>query len=80
MANRADRRRIEKAAGMPIPAALDTSVRGWDRRLLDVIDTVSVNGVVIPQCVAYSVVQGWAHSRGGEKVYGEVTVTRKSTV
>lgn len=76
--NRAERRRIQKQLGSPIPEVLDVEKPGWDRRLLDVIDKVYVDDVLIEQCVAYSRREGWARPKGGERVYGMVEITRKT--
>lgn len=76
-ANRAERRRRAKVAHLMVPDVLDIRKPGWDRRLLDVIDRVYVDGSVITACEAYSKAAGWAKPRGGEKVFGKVTVTRK---
>lgn len=80
-ASRAERRRTASAErkGLVIPAALDTRRPGWDRRLLALIDRVYVDGVHVPQCVAYSVLGGWALPKGGTEVRGEVTITRKGS-
>jgi hypothetical protein len=77
---RAERRRIASAErkGLVIPDALDTRRGGWDRRLLNVIDKVYVNGVCPGQCEAYSVKAGWAKYQGlAMIVHGTVTITHK---
>lgn len=75
--NRAERRRRAKVAHLEVPPSLDTRKAGWDRRLLDVINKVYVDGALIPNCVAYDMHGGWAKPRGGEVVKGRVEVTRK---
>lgn len=52
-----------------------------DRDNARLVDTVSVDGVVIPLCMGYDIKQGWAqgklHGNIGPKVYGVVTVKLK---
>lgn len=78
--SRAERRRIASAArkGLTPPDALDTRRPGWDRRLLNVIDKVYVEGIYYGQCEAYNVKEGWAKYQGlAQHIYGVVSVTTK---
>lgn len=77
--DRAERRRRQKAAtAVKVPEFLDARKAGWDRRLLDVIDHIEVDGAHIGLCDAYSVQGSWAIQHGArEKMYGKVVVVRK---
>lgn len=54
----------------------------FDKTALALVDKVFVDGVLVPDCYAYDMDQGWAFSkRDGvwqPRVYGVVTVTVRS--
>lgn len=78
--NRAERRRAQKAikTGVRIPDELDIRKRGWDRRVLDIIDKVYINDICYGPCVAYSKLYAWAEYKGiTMRMHGKVSITTK---